>query len=687
VVIGLIAACVATGAAVGVILHFRKTLPSPAALESIVPPVKTVIYDRNGEEISELFHENRIVVSLSDIPRHLVDAFVVTEDARFREHWGVSPIDNVRAILVNIREKRKAQGASTITQQLARNLFLTHEKFYTRKIKEALLAIEIEKRYTKDEILQMYLNQIYFGHGAYGVESAARLYFGRSVRELGLAECALLAGIPKNPSGYSPIRNPEAAIGRATVVLDLMTRAGAITPNEAAQARANLKAPGPARGRVREAPYFVEHVRQELIERYGPDRLYGGGLRIHTTLDLELQRAAEDILEGRLIELESRNNYAVKRDVAAGDEAGAPEEPGPSETGYVQGAMLALDPSTGAILAMVGGRDFGDSHYNRAVQAHRQPGSAFKIFVYTAAVDDGLTPSDICLDTPMVLPVAGAPDYQPQNYDGEFRGELLVRDAVKHSINIPAVRVLLRLGAERVVDYARRLGIASDLRPVPSLALGSSEVTLLEMTSAFSVFANRGMRAEPLAITRVEDRDGTVLERHEPRVAEVLDPKTAYIMTSMLESVVNEGTAVRARANGITGAAAGKTGTPDDYTDGWFVGFTPEIVCGVWVGFDLKEKIGEDLTGSRTALPIWIDFMKATGHDDDAGFPRPDGIVGRDICLESGLLATPRCRSRRSEIYVRGTEPSLFCDVHGSGRYGRPIEVYSDSRAPQYDRD
>jgi penicillin-binding protein 1A len=664
IVIGLLAACLAAGATVGVFLHFKRTLPSLSKLESIAPPVKTVIFDRNGEPISELFQENRVLVSLDEIPKNLVNAFLVTEDRRFHEHWGVSLLDNIRALWVDLRTGKKAQGASTITQQLARNLFLSHEKILTRKIREALLAIEIEKRYTKDEILAMYLNQIYFGHGAYGVESAARLYYGKPARDLALSECAMLAGIPKNPAGYSPIRHPAAAIERARIILDLMRRSGVVNAEEADRAVAELRPTAREPGRVREAPYFVESIRQELLTRYSPEVLYGGGLRITTSLDLGLQRAAEEAVESRLSDLEKKRRYRVR----LGDEAvEANRRAGGTETGYIQGALLALDPATGEIRAMVGGRNFGDSHFNRAVQARRQPGSAFKIFVYTAAVDRGVRPSDICLDTPLTIPIAGSDDYSPQNIDGEFRGPMTIRDALKHSVNVPAVRTLMKVSARAVIETARQLGVASELLAVPSLALGSCEVTLLEMTSAISAFPNLGVRAEPYAILRVEDRDGHVLEEARPRLREALNPQTAYIMTTMLESVVNEGTGARIRSSGFRGAAAGKTGTPNDFTDAWFLGFTPRLACGVWVGFDKKETIGEDQTGSRTALPIWVDFMKAAGRDNDPPFAKPDEIVERIVCPDSGELATEMCPSRRAEVFIRGFAPSTPCSLHDPG--------------------
>lgn len=679
-VIGLLAVCLAAGAAFGVFLYFRKTLPSLSHLESIAPPVKTVIYDRNGTPISELFQENRVIIPLEEVPKDLVNAFLATEDRRFRTHWGVSLLDNIRAVWVDLRTGKTAQGGSTITQQLARNLFLTHEKKLTRKIREALLAIEIEKRYTKDEILEMYLNQIYFGHGAYGVEAAARLYFEKSVRNLALSECAILAGIPKNPGGYSPIRHPAASMERARIILDLMAGAGAITRDEAERAKGEIRPSPDRRGRVREAPYFVEHVRQELLTRYRPEVLYGGGLRIETSLDLELQRAAERILEEHLTDLEKKRHYSHRLGDEEDEEASESGAGTTNETPYIQGSLLALDPRSGEIRAMIGGRDFGESHFNRAVQARRQPGSAFKVFVYTAAIDRGMTPADICLDAPLVIPIAGNDDYVPQNIDGEFRGPMTVRDALKKSINIPAIRTLMTLSPEVVVDYARRLGVKSDLRPVPSLALGSSEVTLLELTSAFAVFPNQGIRTEPYAILRVVDREGHILEENRPRRHEALNPQTAYVMTSLLESVVNEGTAARVRAKGFRGSAAGKTGTPNDYTDNWFVGFTPELVCGVWVGFDKKETIGEDQTGSRTALPIWIDFMTAAGRTEDPPFERPDGLVEREVCIESGGLANSGCPLTRLEIFVTGHAPLTHCGLHGGRHRDAMLEQEEELR-------
>jgi len=655
-----------------------RDLPSPEQLTALQTPVKTLVYDARGRVLHEFYKENRSVIPLKQVPRNLINATLSTEDRSFYEHWGVDLWGVGRAALTNVLKMRRAEGGSTITQQLARNLFLSHDKILTRKIREALLAIEIEKRYTKDEILAMYLNQIYFGHGAYGVESAARLYFGKSARDLTLPECATLAGIPKNPAGYSPIRHPAASIERARVILELMRSAGVIAPDAADSAVAHLGPIPRERGRVREAPYFVEHVRQELLTRYPPEILYGGGLRITTSLDLDLQHAAEEAIESELSDLEKKKRYPVR----FGDEesAAAARAAGARETGYIQGALLALDPRTGEIRAMVGGRDFGDSRFNRAVQAHRQPGSAFKVFVYATAIDHGIRASDICLDAPLVIPIAGSEDYSPQNIDGEFRGPMTIRDALKRSINVPAVRTLMQVTPRAVIDTARRLGVTSDLHAVPSLALGSCEVTLLEMTSAFSAFPNQGVRAEPTAILRVEDRDGHVLEESLPRLHEALNPQTAYVMTSLLESVVNDGTAARVRASGFRGAAAGKTGTPNDYTDAWFLGFTPELVCGVWVGFDKKETIGEDQTGSRTALPIWIDFMKAVGRDNDPQFERPEGIVERSVCVETGELATERCPDRRIEVYVHGSEPTTPCEKHSGGLRSRLRGLFGFAR-------
>jgi penicillin-binding protein 1A len=649
---------VPVGLALGLFLWFSRDLPSADALVSVRPWVRTVLYDIKERPITAFYEENRVIVPLDETPPNLVNAFIAVEDRQFFRHWGLNLFAIGKAMLEDVMARRWVRGASTITQQLARNLFLTQDQTVTRKIKEAILAIRIERHYTKKEILSMYLNQIYFGEGAYGVESSARKFFGKPVSDLSLAECAMLAGLPRNPTAYSPRRHYDRAKGRQLTVLASMRTMNMITADQAYEAakedvtilQADKAEPG---------AYFAEYVRQRLEDKFGDAVLYREGLKVYTTLDLDLQQAAETAVEQNLRAMEKRLHY-VPRD-ATGTKRGREA----STTRYVQGALLALDPETGYIRAMVGGRDFLESNFNRTTQAERQPGSAFKIFVYTAAVDNGLTPADILIDDPLVMKLPDGQEWRPRNYSDEFAGPLTAREALARSINIPAIKVAEKFGQQTVIDYARKMGIRSHLAPYQSIALGTLEVNMLDLVSSVGVLAAGGMRAEPMAILRIESQDGRTLQRNQPRSSDVLSPETAFIMNSMLTSVVNEGTAASIRGRGLTQTLAGKTGTTDDYSDAWFVGYTPDLVAATWVGFDTRRRLGEKESGARAALPIWIDFMaKALEGVPDKPFPEPPGIVHRQICKETGLLAREGCPATRNEVFIAGTEPSRSCGEH-----------------------
>ena len=680
--------CGVVGVGIGVANWLRKDLPSPANLQTIAPPVKTLVYDRNEKLVHEFFKENRSIVPLREIPRPLVQAILAIEDRRFYSHWGIDPIRLARALVTDIITHSPQQGGSTITQQLARNLFLTHEKTMTRKLKEIVLAIRIEQTYTKDEILEMYFNQIYFGEGAYGVDAAAKVYFGKRVQELTLPECALLAGLPRNPRDYSPRRDPDRAIRRRNLVLSQMLAAKFINRGAYEQASEAPLGVTKTRYNAQEAPYYMEMVRQYLDERYGSNQLYEGGLKVHIAMDIDIQHAAEDALERRLTALEQRNQYKKTRAVLA--KAGGAPARDKNQTEYLQGAIVSIEPSSGQILALVGGRDFNDSNFNRAVQAARQPGSAFKPFIYTAAIDNGFSPTDIILDTPVSFRAGNGQDWSPQNYDKKFRGPVTLRSALANSVNVPAAKLLQKLGTTVVTSYARRMGIKSRLSPDLSLALGTSEVNLLELVSSYGVFANQGVRVPPVYILKVEDKNGKVLEENRPTAEEVLSPETALTMTSMMESVLENGTAASARALGFTLPAAGKTGTTDDYSDAWFVGYVPGVVTGVWVGFDRKQKIGPGMTGAAAALPVWVDVMlAATKNRPPQDFPVPSGVVSRLICTETGLLANPACPSTEIELFREGSEPTGYCNVH-TGTAKPPTETpdfhETDTEAPPDER-
>jgi len=669
-----VAVFLSAGVVFGVVQWLRADLVGPNGMMAIQPPVKTTVYDARGRVLHEFFNENRSSVPLRQIPRNLVNATIATEDRSFYQHWGVDLWGVARAAVTDVLHMRRAQGGSTITQQLARNRFLTHEKSWTRKLKEVALAIEIERHYTKDEILELYFNQIYFGEGAYGVEAGAKTYFGKPLRDLSLAECALLAGIPANPSLYSPRRHPRPAQARRAKVLRNMLATGAITQVEFNNAMSAPLGVTPLRYSNDRAPYFVEMVRLHLDEKYGSNAVYEGGLKVYTTLDMDLQQNAERAVEKQLSSLEAdlkiKTTFASYVAPSAAAAASDPQKPQIQAMPYLQAAVVAIDPRTGYIRALVGGRNWNHSNFNRATQAQRQPGSAFKPFVYTAAMDNGFHPTDVIVDEPVSFPGADGELYQPRNYDGQYRGAVTLRYALQQSINIPAIKLLRKVSTSLVASYARRMGIRSPVGQNLSLALGSSEVNLLELTTAYGVFANRGIRNDPLFVLKVEDKNGNVLEKNSPRPVEVLSEETASVMTSMLRSVMDHGTGFPARARGFTIPAAGKTGTMDEYRDAWFVGFIPSLVCGTWVGYDDKRIIGPGMTGARAALPIWTDIMiGATRGRPVEDFPEPAGTISRQICAETGMLATDACPNVTTEIFEEGSEPTEPCSTHP----GKPL--------------
>ncbi len=660
---------------VALLLRYQNELPSTAHLERIEPPSNTRIFDREGRSLGDLFAEDRIVVPLEEIPAPMVAAVLAAEDRHFYDHWGIEIPALARAAVANVRSRRTSQGGSTITQQLARNLFLTHERTITRKIKEALLTIRLERIYSKDEILGMYFNQIYYGNGAHGAKSAAREYFGKDLSELTLPESAYLAGLPANPSLYDPRKKSENAKRRQEVVLAMMVRSGAITRDEADVAAAEPVEILAGDRRTMQAPYFVEHVRQALAQRYGEERLYRDGLQVITTLDLGIQRTCEEALETQMKKLEKMNRYKVVRDAAAEVE---PETPSKS-TPYLQAALVCLDTRSGEVLAMIGGRDFWESRFNRATQAKRQPGSSFKVFVYSAAIEEGIGPSTILQDEPLELAMPNGDIYSPANHGGTFEGAMTMRDALVRSINVPAVRTILTVSPKKVVKVAQRFGITTKLRAVPSLALGSSEVTLLELTAAYTVFPNGGILHRPWFVREIRDRNGADLERGRMESEEALAEPVAAVMTDLLEDVMDRGTGYPARAAGFREPAGGKTGTMDEFTDAFFVGFTSMYTMGVWVGFDTKKSIGHEMTGTAAALPIWTAAMlKIHEGKKGAKFDMPDGVVSREVCMESGYLVTAGCINTRREIFPEGKQPKELCPIHNAGR---TLDLHQDDRS------
>ncbi len=642
IVAGIVTLLVGTGAAVAALWAFTilpRTLPSVTALETFQPLIGTKIYDDNDELITELHVERRIFVPLAHIPQALRDAVIATEDKRFYYHWGIDPIGIARAVVQNYRRGRVVEGGSTITQQLTKVLFLTPDKSLERKLKEAVLALELERRYTKDRILEMYLNQVYFGHGAYGVEAAARTYFGKSVSELSLREAALIAGLPRAPTTYSPFEHGEAAKRRREVVLRRLVEYGAVKDAEAKKlARAELGLIPPERRR-NTGQYFLDYVQQTLEGKYGADMVFKGGLNVYTTLSPTMQLAAEHALRDGLKALEGRTK-------------GRPGE-------HPEGAIVTVEPQTGYVRAMVGGYDFFRSEFNRAVQARRQPGSAFKPFIYVAALEAGLTAATRIEDAPVSYTVGpNGQVWKPENYDRKFRGETTLQQALEESVNVVTVKVQEKVGLSRTIQVARRFGISSPLGLNLSLALGTSDLTLIELTSAYGALGNQGQWLPPTTIRYVTDPQGTLLEENLPEPREAVSPETAYVITHMLRGVVERGTGHAAKVLGRPIAA--KTGTTNDYSNAWFVGYTPRLATGVWVGYDRPRSLGKDETGSRVAVPIWVSYMgKVLGDSPKEDFPMPDRVVIAPVDLDP----SNECVRVVPLAFVKGTEPAVACGV------------------------
>ena len=722
VVFGLLVLFAAlVGSAVGLLLVYSTDLPQVDELERYRPSSVTELYDDQGRVIGTFALQRRVIASYDDYPPVLRDALVSIEDKDFYLHSGINYWRIIGAAYRDIESGGKVQGASTLTMQLARNLFLSPDRSFYRKIQEAILAIQIERRFTKPQIFTLYANQIFLGHGAYGYEAASEYYFSKPARRLTLEEAALLAGLPKAPQYYSPVNHPDRAARRRNLVIDAMLEDGKITATHAAEARSKPIALNVAKDPNSLAPHYVDEIRRYLEGKYGSDQVHEGGLRVYTSLDMDLQKSARQALLDGLAAYERRRGWRGKlvNVVAEGqslekyDDPDWDEDPevngythalvmqvsanaasvrfgqrlavlAPSDIAWTQtgkpraskrsksqfpellhpgdivyvkilsfdpankarvsleqdsgaeGALVALDNATGEIKAMVGGRDFNLSKFNRVTQALRQVGSSFKPYVYTAAIDQGASPDDTILDAPTTFPTPSGP-YTPHNYDEKFEGTITLRRALAQSRNIPALKLADHLGIKTVVDYARRMGVTSVIPPYLPVALGSAEITPLEQTSAFSVFPNDGLRVAPRYINKVTDYDGRILEEDYSDAKDAISSRTARIMTSMLHEVVLHGTAVAAAK--MRYPLAGKTGTTNDFTDAWFVGFSPNITCGVWVGYDEKESLGNKETGARAALPIWMQFMSAALAGKDAGqFPAAPPIPGSALARK---LDTP----------------------------------------------
>jgi 1A family penicillin-binding protein len=633
--------------------------PDIDQVAGFVPEEASVVLDRDGEEVDKLFRVNRVVVGLDSLPEHVPQAFVATEDRNFYSHSGVDLPRVAGAMVQNIRTRGIAEGFSTITMQVARNVFPERlpmqQRTLNRKIAEIRVARQIESRYSKQEILELYMNQIYFGSGAWGIESAAQEYFGKPATELTLAESSLIAGLPQAPSRLNPRENMEGALERRATVLRRMESGGYIDADQAASA--GEVEPELARSRMgapTRAAYFVEHVRRLVEERLG-DVVYTGGYRIHTTMDAAAQAATERELSQQLEAIEAGRYGGFRHRSYASVVGDTARVTNTTRTPYLQGAALVMDVRSGDVLAMVGGRDFADSRFNRATQAKRQPGSAFKPFVYAAAIQAGYPPSTVLEDAPYRL-VQDGRVWEPRNYDGGYAGDITMRNALVRSQNIATVRLAEQVGLDRVISTARSLGITSDIPRYPSVAIGAAEVTLQEMVTAFATLASLGERPEPRFVTHVTDRHGRVVWQVDSRRSFAVSPEVAFITIDLMRDVVDRGTGTPVRAAGFRLPAAGKTGTTNESADVWFVGATPQIAAGIWIGLDERQQIMPRATGGRLAAPVWGRMM-ARIATDGSGWSPPSGIERRQVDSFGNVLAAdcPVHGETREEYFLRGT--------------------------------
>ncbi|MFW6147127.1 MAG: penicillin-binding protein 1A [Thermodesulfobacteriota bacterium] len=761
-------------AAIGMALWYMwsSNLPYIGTLKNYSPPIITEIYADNGQLIGQFFEERRILVPVSKMSPHIIDAFVAAEDARFFEHQGIDLLSIIRALISNIKAGRIEQGGSTITQQITKSLLLKNPaRTYKRKVREALLSLQIERQFSKEQILYLYLNQIYLGHGLYGVEAASRIYFGKSSSEVTVAEAALLAGLARAPSRDSPMKHFKRAKARQRYVLKRMETERFISPEEYQEAlHTEVAVQEKEQRELPECPYFLEHIRKTVEMKYGRPLLYKGGLKVYTTVNLNMQKAAQEAVRTGTLKLDRREGYrgplyrvflpyqdrlyreildelkeqalevgmvvkgiVIRVDseqkktlVNLGDSYGVlplahmewarPFDP---ETAYYetklrdpaevltpgdvilvrimdkaddapelilsleqeprpQAALLCLEADTGYVKAMVGGVDFTQSQFNRAIQARRQPGSAFKPLIYAAALDKGFTPSSVIIDAPFISPMGGSETlWKPKNYGERFYGSTLLRTGLIKSRNVVTVKILEKIGVNYAIGYARKLGIESALDKDLSLALGSSGLSLLELTRAYSVFANGGKLVKPGFITKVVDRNGKVLEEHQPSFSEAISPETAFVMTDLLQAVITEGTGWRAR--GLKRPVTGKTGTTNDLRDAWFIGYSPSLITGVWVGYDERTPMGKGETGSRAACPIWLDFMgNVLDGKPIIPFESPEGVVVTKIDAKTGLLASPSSEKTCFQAFRKGKEPKEHTPEPGRAKKGEFFQLDMD---------
>ena len=761
-------------ASTGIALWYiwSSNLPYIGSLKNYNPPIITKVFADDGQIIGKFSDEKRVLVPLDKIATHTINAFTAVEDARFFQHKGIDFLGIMRAFFKNIKARRIEQGGSTITQQVTKSLLLKNPaRTYKRKVREVLLSLQIEKEFSKNKILYLYLNQIYMGHGLYGIEAASEVYFGKDTRELNIAESALLAGLAQAPSRDDPIKHFNRAKLRQKYVLERMKDEGFINDKQFQEAlTTKLTIKSEKERYYKKAPYFLEHIRQRIEKKYGRHLLYKGGLKVYTTVNLKMHEAAKKAIKKGLYELDRREGFRIptRRFIFSGEETLNEPKPetvskNPLEIGTItqgtvikvdsinketlvqiedkkgilplsamkwarmvdpekayfesklqdpadvltpgdiitvkiikkskdfpeltlsleqapeaQAALLCLEAKTGYVKAMVGGLDFSKSQFNRATQARRQPGSAFKPIMYAAALDNGLTPSSIIIDAPFISPIGEEEKlWKPKNYKEKFYGPTPFRTGLIKSRNIMTIKILKKTGVKHTIDYARRMGIDSPLNPDLSLALGSSGVSLVELTKTYSVFANGGMLVKPIYITKIIDRNGKILEENQPSFSESISQETAYVMTDLLKAVVTEGTGWRAKA--LSRPVAGKTGTTNDLRDAWFIGFDPTLVTGVWVGYDDSRQMGKGETGSRVACPIWLYFMREVLKGKPIiPFQHPEGVVITKIDAKTGLLASPSSQKTCFQAFKKGTEPATYSPKPDSGKPGEFFQLDMD---------
>ncbi|MBN1603927.1 MAG: PBP1A family penicillin-binding protein [Chitinispirillaceae bacterium] len=699
------------GAAAGArfLNQLYMTLPSVTQMQNIEQALVSKVYSANNSLLHEFHIERRFWVPLEKIPPALESAVIAIEDRQFYNHWGVNLKRILGAAFVDLVQKRIAQGASTLTQQLARNVYLTSKQTIIRKVREILTAVQLESCYTKEEIVELYLNQVYLGAGVYGVEAAAQHYFSKHVQDLTLDECALIAGMIQLPERYRPDKaaNIERITARRNTVLRAMKKMHVIQQEDfdrsvSIPVKANVQV-----SKSRIGSYFIEMVRKQVADKYGDDLLYNGGLHIYTTLNEVAQDSAERAVADEVVNLQRRLNrifldsthidkqLKIPRDkfLNSFDSLYALREeeysklPDSVKLRQAQMAVVAIDAATSAIRVLIGGRNFDESKFNRALSARRQPGSSFKPIVYTAALENGYHPASVVLDQPITL-MTDEGEWRPENYNRVFNGPISIRASLAKSVNLVAIQILTKVGPAVVVDYARRMGFRHTMNPVPALAIGACETTPMELVNAYQIYANHGVMAEPYCIEKIVDKNGRVLEEHQPEEKDVLSARTAYLMCSLMRSVVCCGTGASIPGLGFTRPAAGKTGTTNDYSDAWFVGFTPQVVCGVWSGIDERRSLGNGVTGSVTSIPVWVRTMKPLHNKLPVkDFAVPDGIKTEKICKESHKIALPSCPKVDVEFFFAETELDT-CDVHGGGGVRKPrnmIKLFSgqQSNAPK----